>query len=345
MKKVILLLIISLFLISNCEYFSIMSKKDWEEKADKEDDVVIYASGAYDDGGASYPCYWKITKDDHERIKLDSVGNMCASYSIKIIGNNVYNCGIVSPSTINACYWINKKRYDLEVNGPTFPSVAYNLIVNSGIVFSVGIDNAEACFWFNQKKSSLNINTPYCIFIDQISTSKHITYIGGINLLGFACYWKDGEIIDLDNNGAASSEVKSIYVIGNIVYSVGTLDGTQACLWKNKELTILPDGFLARSVFVSNEDIYISGDYWDGPDIRACYWKNTKKISLPPSNLASPYESNGNSIFIYNDNVYIAGTDQNGGTQLGWYCINGKKNIIENSLGATSIFITSDNKY
>ena len=107
MKKILLFLIISslIFFISNCEYFTLMSKSEWNEKSDQEEDnVIIYASGArYVTRIGNYiPYYWKITKDDHEMVNLESNDNWGVAYSIYVVGDTVYTCGFYSSGSLTS---------------------------------------------------------------------------------------------------------------------------------------------------------------------------------------------------------------------------------------------------
>ena len=124
-----------------------------------------------------------------------------AAQSICVVGDTIYIAGWYQNGTVpRACYWVNGKKYDLEVDDTSSSSYAYSIKVINGIIFTVGIDNAKACFWLNQNKSYMGdkvIQESNDIFINQISSSIHEIYIGGMNMIDEACYWKDGEIYDL----------------------------------------------------------------------------------------------------------------------------------------------------
>ena len=348
MKKPILFLIIFIIIItilSDCQYFTLLSQKEWTEMSGNEDNVIIYVAGAYQDRfGNGIPCYWKIKDDNIKRVDLDneSNNNNYAS-SIYVVGDKVYTSGTVelSGGVLKACYWIDTKRYNLNTSG-SVNSFADSIIVKGGVVFAAGGDGTKGCYWIDQNQAILNLLICRTLFIQKISSSKYTTYVGGQNLKSphQACFWKDGYLTDLPPLPGAgeSSIVNSIFVIGNIVYSVGEaslMPGpvNYAYLWKNDEPIILPNGNSARSVFVSNDDIYISGDNDSG---QACYWKNEKYISL--SSLASV----AYSIYVYNNKAYIAGYE-NG---YACYWINDKHYSIENSTVSIvyGIFVKSDNE-
>ena len=51
-KSLIILLVVLLF--SGCQYFSLMTNREWKEKNDKNE-IDIYVAGHFN----SLPCYWK----------------------------------------------------------------------------------------------------------------------------------------------------------------------------------------------------------------------------------------------------------------------------------------------
>lgn len=353
MKKInfFLIVLFIVLIVSNCEYFKLLSKNEWEEISDQDDSVIIYVSGAIMEGTDVVPCYWKIKDDKIEQIDLEYVlgTNNSIAYSIYILGDDVYACGHYdNGTTARACYWINEKRYDLEVDDPASASYSFSIKENNGVVFVAGVADGKANYWINQNKNVLNIDTAKTIYIRQLSSSKHDIYIGGINLKNpsQACYWKNGYIVDLPPLPVIivdSSEVWSIQVVGNIVYSAGTkiINSIQdACLWKNQDLTVLPNGAYGFSVAVLNGDTYVAGQ---SSVSTACYWKNNKFRSLPYS--SAPSIAYG--IFIYNNVTYIAGYDNNGGTQQACYWVNEDQEHLNDAVGVISqsysIFVTTDN--
>ncbi len=100
------------FLISSCEYFSLMSKKEWTEKSDNEKNVVIYIGGAFVVSTIERPCYWK--NDNRHLIPGSSfgVGTNANAYSVFAYNDNLYIAGVDNESGANvrAWYWINNKK-------------------------------------------------------------------------------------------------------------------------------------------------------------------------------------------------------------------------------------------
>lgn len=354
MKKVYIFFILYFIIISNCEYFTLMSKKEWEKNVDKEDDIVIYISGAYQSAsGDIVPCYWKIKNNKIKQVDLEyDIGtNNNVAYSIYVLNDKVYSCGCcfdTAYAETRACYWINSKKHDFFVKDPSIGSIAFSIKVKNGVLFTTGVADSKAQFWTNDYKYDLSIETARTIFIQQNSSGKHLILIGGLSTNDKACYWKDDDskINELPPSLSAgdSSEVWSIYTIGNNIYCAGmkTISSvTEACLWINNDLNVLSNGSYAYSVFVSNEDVYVSGET---TGTNACYWKNKNFHALPYLN--SP--SKAYSIFAHNDKAYIAGYDSDGGGNYkACYWINNEQIYLDstsiNSM-AYSIFITNENQ-
>ena len=333
MKKTFLFLILLFFItiiliILSCEYFTLLSQKEWAEKSGREDNVIIYVGGYYTPGAYQVACYWKIIDDNIELIELES-DNSTESRSIYAVENTVYSCGVANNQ---ACYWVNSKRYNLESIGN---SVAYSIYIKSGIVFTVGDDAGNACYWMDHNKSNLDIRTANQIILNQEGSGKHVTYIGGQDASNDACVWKDGTTIKLP--GTTSAKVNSIYLIAATVYSCGYVNGgVSAAFWKNNNLTVLAGHGInsANSVFVSDSDVYIAGQDTN----TACYWKNNIFFDLPSSGT-----SIGQDIFVYNDNVYISGRNS-GNFACIW--INGKLIELETASNsyAYSIFVVPNHE-
>ncbi len=86
-----------------------------------------------------------------------------------------------------------------------------------------------------------------------------------------------------------------------IVYLAG-YNGSTAAYWKNGKLFSLPNGTYAHSVYATDNDVYIAGEYNDG-NLRAVYWKNGTANFLTDGSHAAL----ANSIWAVGDDVYIAG--------------------------------------
>lgn len=109
-------------------------------------------------------------------------------------------------------------------------------------------------------------------------------YVGGLG--SFPMYWKNTEPIVLDSR---YGEVWQVTKSGSDVYAVGLINkigsnstGHTACYWKNEELVELEDNAQAHSIFVDEDDVYVSGSVGRVPvQYTPCYWKNGVRIDLP----------------------------------------------------------------
>ena len=137
-----------------------------------------------------------------------------------------------------------------------------------------------------------------------------------------AAYWKNGEKTMLHAMGAdwSTSSAKSIFVANNKVYACGDIKYSQynyAGLWVVDEGTgtitetqLTPDktSSLVYSVFVSGNDVYVSGY-----DNRAGYypvcWKNNVPMALNMGDRTGVFGF-AYSVYVSGNDVYVAGTIQ-----------------------------------
>jgi len=107
-----------------------------------------------------------------------------------------------------------------------------------------------------------------------------------------ACYWKNGERVDL-----FTGELEDLVVVDGIVYSVGWAYGGSSYYWVGNESFKL-EGSAAEAYAIAVHD----GDvYTTGRSSGACYWKNTKKTSL------SGGDSSGYGISVSDDGDVFVG--------------------------------------
>ena len=173
-----------------------------------------------------------------------------------------------------AAYWVNGKMTLLN----NYNSVATGIFVDgsdvyiSGYTYSFGLRNAriyEAVYWKNGIEFSLKTNFP-------------TTNIGGMTASG-------------------------IFVSNADVYIVGD-DKGHATIWKNNvPNTLETKSSVAKSIFISGNDIYVAGLIWKSTaccSIRmATLWKNNIPISLGMG------DSEGLSVFVKDKDVFVGGYD------------------------------------
>jgi hypothetical protein len=123
-----------------------------------------------------------------------------------------------------------------------------------------------------------------------------------------ACFWKNGETIQLEPIGSRSS---GLFVLNENVYISGQYVKkgiTTACFWKNSIFIELPGtgaDTYTSSIYVIGNDIYVSGHFKNENNITtACYWKNGIKKNLGQTANESCYTR---SIFVNGVDVYVAG--------------------------------------
>lgn len=127
--------------------------------------------------------------------------------------------------------------------------------------------------------------------VTNYQTSVHV-YIGG-EKDGHAAYWKNNQLVTLDDTGFVNSQVDTLAVKNNKVYALGTAslnDGTgvvnHRLLWINGTMSDLNSAYAADTqdvvsigaLDIVGTDLYVSGVIHDlsvTPNVyRLVYWKN-----------------------------------------------------------------------
>jgi hypothetical protein len=209
---------------------------------------------------------------------------------LAVSGQNVYIVGIPSQSPRYAAYWKNGEAviYPDAVNGSASGiSLSGNDVYLAGSV-SVG-GKRVASYWRNGNRVSLASDTDssFAFAITTRNSDVHVVGQKGSHYAEknyYATYWKNGVEVSLTDHSEDYSVAKDIAIAGNDVYIVGYVkkgNTKEAKIWKNGVPSTLPSGNTVSSIFVFNDDIYVTGSgggSFDGG--RAMYWKNATPIFL-----------------------------------------------------------------
>lgn len=264
---------------------------------------------------------------------------------------------------------------------------AEDIYVAGGKKLKNGVGSADtdaiftAGYWkngvFTQLGSGMKTSYATSIFI-----SGNDVYVGGYESNGtvnVAKCWKNGIEINTYTDGTKASQVQSIFVNGSDVhlagYNTNVASPTRLPYYWKSDMTTVPATLTttilgdkstyssARSIFVSNDDIYVAGQE-NSPSAPtgtglsiAKYWKNGTAVALSGLATSTMYAT---SIFISgadeNTNVYVAGyefTNSVGGNiNIPKYWKNGVvKNLTSGTNAATgevtagSIFVSDTAVY
>ena len=145
----------------------------------------------------------------------------------------------------------------------------------------------KAFYWMGTGKPvELPMPSQYSYFngVSCICKSGTDVYVGG--LFDYPMYWKNKEVVRLNDKYGEVNQIKSIgydiYAVGFYNKSNSNSTGNTACYWKNGQLVELEDNAVAFSIFVDGSDIYVAGAVGRfDTEYKACYWKNGKRILLP----------------------------------------------------------------
>jgi hypothetical protein len=371
MKKYfkILFLCVILASCSNSE------NKNYEDQAVK--DIVInvkdiYISGyEYDYSTSKYRAkYWKNGIETYLTDGMKNAKAFCVFVYIEdvyIVGYEENEKGVKI-----AKYWKNGTGYDLttyEIGDldsiPTSVYVANNILYIVG--YKGGNNNSQPTvpylpvLWKDSKITFLPdgyINKPnegYPAIPKDLFIKDSNIYIVGDTYYDDGIFWKNGtsKILQKENNPAYSRmSLNSIFAYGTDLYIAGTEYWSQgksgggigggARYWKNEILNSLPSISTyysnAKSIFVSNNNIYVAGyDVTTQQGLKkAVYWKNSKEVFLPVNGI----ESSANAIFVNAEDTYIIGYESKGAFED--YIVKFWKNDIPTDLTRgipTNIFV------
>ena len=155
---------------------------------------------------------------------------------------------------------------------------------------------------------------------------------------GKACYWKNNQIIVLDNEIMSNSSATKIIVSNGDVYvfatfQMGIVPSLQYVYWKNGVMTNISNTFSSSPNFVDNivdmeivgNDVYFLGytkkTSLSGNAASFVYWKNGVKTTVADYlNLNGLF--NFGQIKIVNDTIFIIGAKDIAGTINNGYFVN-----------------------
>ena len=128
----------------------------------------------------------------------------------------------------------------------------------------------------------------------------------GFGTTAAALYFKNGVQVDVSQNlsNVGAGSTTGLTISGSDIYvsaylSVGYNDTINAVYWKNDTLNYLPNGYMAKAIAVSGNDVYVAGTSLNNGDV---YWINGVMQTLGPDPAIV------NCIVVAGNDVYVGGT-------------------------------------
>ena len=161
--------------------------------------------------------------------------------------------------------------------------------------------------------------------------SGYLTYDPDSAIYIQAVYWKNNQLVMLQNN-SRNSAATDIYVSGNDVYVSGYISygRTSAPVYWKNGIK---SGF-AQKIIVVNNIVYVAGtEYYGGQEVMKIWQNGTGTNITSLENKAFP-----NDMDISNGNVYVVGYEKQADTALNVFENNWKNNIVQTRIGnSTSV--------
>lgn len=151
-----------------------------------------------------------------------------------------------------------------------------------------------------------------------------------------------------DNDGLSASDTMQVTVnqqtTGRLVdvYVAGQLGGV-ARYWKNDSAVNLPNGTIAKGIYVSGGDVYVAGQEYLGGGIYqiAKYWKNGVAVNLTDG----VSYAGANDVYVSGDDTYVAGWETDLNPPQAKYWKNGMAVNLSYGHEATSIYVSGSDVY
>ena len=282
----------------------------------------VYIGGSL----GTHATYWVDGKE--VPLCLDDPSSVDSLY---VEGSDVYAAGYVNTGSQLACFWKNGQQFMLNANPGTVASAIY---VYNGVPYSTGYNSSAQTLyrWEGTEYTWVTTGPGSNIATHDIHVHNGIVYIAGNYVDGTdytACYWMNQARVDLVT-GDSGTQANAIVKHGDNIYVAVTEDvpsgDRRACLWKNSQEYILHEGSLAKAtdVFVNGTDVYVTGQYWDGSNTNACYWKNGERVNVADET-SNTYAT---GIHVTDEHVYVS-CSYTGGTAI-WYWVDGEKIVVDN---------------
>ena len=221
---------------------------------------TAYVAGYYDymdnQTHRSVACYWQ-NGERTDLLDIPAWANEPYATGITVADGAVYVTGSYKDNNYNStpCYWENGKRTDIAVpNGVRGASVS-DIVVSDGIVYLAGEYNTDSGYrgYYCVDGTSKNLGIPKSAESTDVTGIAVIdgnVYVTGSHSYGdwgametyyTACYWKNGERIDL--GPANHSRATDIAVLHGQSYISGYFEDRNtriACCWINGVRMELP---------------------------------------------------------------------------------------------------------
>lgn len=307
------------------------------EPAQVPADVYISGYLLYDNDSDinAQAVYWK----NNQLVMLQNNGKPSYANDVFVAGNDIYVAGFLSYGRTNApVYWKNGILNMLPLQNPSAikSGVATKIMLVNNMVYVVGTEyyggNYVIKIWKNGVGTNITSEDNDAFLSDMDISNSNVYLVGyekqsNVALNVYSNYWTNNTAQRIGNN---TSIIYGIKVIGNDIYTVGTINNSTVCRINGVAQTYFTNA-LMNDIYVANNTRYIAGVSQN----KAVCWLNDSLINLSNPFLA---ESSADAIAVNGPDVYIVGYEKiASGMKKARYWLNTQSLTLNDSSSLESI--------
>jgi hypothetical protein len=227
------------------------------------------------------------------KIQNKVEGETSRLYDLFVYNNTVYMAGYNFDNDMVPCYWMNNNKFILSTPKTYYTAKATGIFVDGGNVYCCGDRLGKIFYWINGQLFNIETPSENSYETNDIIVSSGKTFIFGTfsraKEVGIYtpsyCYWEDGILKLLPKLYPYHGKSDPIVHNGK-VYAFGYPSGKtiQAQYFVNGEeypIDLAEVNARTYSMFIYNDDIYITGAYGEYQESVFCYWINwTKRVDF-----------------------------------------------------------------
>jgi hypothetical protein len=201
----------------------------------------------------------------------------------------VYMAGYNYDKGWTPCYWMNNNKFALSTPNNRYSMVARSIFVDDRNVYCCGDYIGKILYWINGNFFEIETLSTNLYRADEIIVSAGKIFIlgsfhnrteGGAST---PCYWEDGilELLPRGSNPIVHNGKVYVFNAGGVAIGGEIINARYFVNGEEFPIGLAEVNVYANSMFIYNDDVYITGSYGDFLKRSYCYWINgTKKVDM-----------------------------------------------------------------